>query len=206
VKLFGALFLCVFYNLTWAQGVYRGSFFCNGYTGYPNLMAVSIPLSEPVAANGTLDYKGIAPSGLRFMYMVADDISVGVDLIYSAVNANILQSDSAFYNGQWQILSTNYSIQKKQFRPQIRMDMHLNSLDPNLDQYIGFAVGSNYKFRKVYQDGLLISQDNNPNDINVPISLRACYGFRYFFDYNFALGGELGIGGPIFQLAFTYRI
>lgn len=84
--------------------------------------------------------------------------------------------------------------------------MHLGARDPSMDQYIGLAFGGNFRTRAVWQNDILV--DQNPNDANfvIPVSFRACYGFRYFVDYNFAVGAELGIGGPLFQFALSYRI
>jgi len=206
MKILMFIFLSLSVLIGQAQGVYRGSVLLNAYTGYPNFLGSGMPLSEPYASYGNFDYKGLAPSGLRLMYMAADDISIGLDFIYSAANGRVSKTDSVFFNGAWQANTTDYLIQKRQFRPQFRLDMHVYSSDPNLDQYIGLAIGGNQRWRKVFENGQLIDQNNDPNQINLPISIRACYGFRYFFQYNYAIGGEIGVGGPLLQLAFTYRI
>lgn len=201
------LFLSLFCFAGQAQGVFRGSVLLNAYVGFPNIMKLSIPNTEYYAEYGTISYQGsLPPSGLRFMYMATDRLSIGFDLIYSTANANVYQSDTSFFNGQWQITTNNYRIEKKQFRPQFRLDMHHYALDPNLDIYAGLAIGGNFRNKKVYQnDSLIYTSGNDIMNLLFPISMRACFGLRYFFDYNFAVGGEVGLGGPIFQGALTYR-
>ncbi|MFM8964418.1 MAG: hypothetical protein ACKOGD_11320 [Sphingomonadales bacterium] len=201
-------FLSLFCIAGQAQGVFRGSVLLNAYVGFPNIMKLSIPSTEYYADLGTVSYKNsLPPSGLRLMYMAADQVSVGLDLIYSTAHAEVFQSDSSFFNGQWQINTNTYLIEKKQFRPQFRLDIHMSSLDPNLDQYAGFAIGANYRHKKIYQNGALINTSGNDiKNLLFPISMRVCYGARYFFDYNFAVGGEVGFGGPLLQFSMTYRI
>lgn len=208
MKIILFLFLSLFCFAGQAQGVFRGSVLLNAYVGFPNIMKLSIPNTEYYAEYGTISYQGsLPPSGLRFMYMATDRLSIGFDLIYSTANANVYQSDTSFFNGQWQITTNNYRIEKKQFRPQFRLDIHMSSLDPNLDQYAGFAIGANYRNKKIYQSGALINTSGNDiKNLLFPISMRVCYGARYFFDYNFAVGGEVGFGGPLLQFSMTYRI
>ena len=50
------------------------------------------------------------------------------------------------------------------------------------------------------------TKDYNSTDLVViPVSARLCYGFRYFFSYNSALGAEIGVGGPLFSVQYTYK-
>lgn len=200
-------FLSLFCIAGQAQGVFRGSVLLNAYVGFPNIMKLAIPNTEYYAEYGTISYQSsLPPSGMRFMYMATDRLSIGFDLIYSTANAIVYQSDTSFFNGQWQITTNNYRIEKKQFRPQFRLDMHHYALDPNLDIYAGLAIGGNFRNKKVYQnDSLINTSGNDIMNLLFPISMRACFGLRYFFDYNFAVGGEVGLGGPIFQGALTYR-
>ena len=201
-----ALFLSLFCLSGQAQGVFRGNVLLNAYAGYPNFMRFNMNFSENIPQGADAQYVGLAPSGLRLMYMVSDDVSVGVDLIYGMASVRYDRIDTLFFDGHWNYLTNSYFIQKQRFRPQFRIDMHLGAQDPNLDQYIGLAIGGNMRTRQVYQNDVLI--DNTPNDIDlvIPASFRACYGFRYFIDYNFSVGGELGLGGPLLQFALTYRM
>ena len=189
-----------------AQGIFRGNVLLNPYAGYPNFMRFNLNLSESIPQGADAQYLGLSPSGFRFMYMASDDVSVGLDLMYGMASVRYTQTDTLFFNGQWNFETNSRFVHKQRFRPQFRIDMHLGAMDPNLDQYIGLAVGGNMRSRRVYQNDILV--DSSPNDIDlvIPVSFRACYGFRYFVGYNLAIGGELGLGGPLLQFAMTYRI
>jgi hypothetical protein len=206
MKIVFSLILSLFCMAGQAQGLFKGNVILNAYAGFPNFLRLNMPTVESIPSYANPNYSGLAPSGLRLMYMVSDDVSLGVDLMYGAAKASYITNDSIFFNGNWQVQNTSYLIEKQRFRPQFRIDMHLGSRDPNLDQYIGLAFGGNFRTRAVWQNNILI--DQNPNDANfvIPVSFRACYGFRYFIDYNFSVGAELGIGGPLMQLALSYRI
>lgn len=206
MKIIFALFLSLFCLSGQAQGLFRGNVLLNAYAGYPNFMRFNMNLSESIPQGVDAQYLGLSPSGFRFMYMASDDVSVGLDLIYGMASVRYTKTDTLFFNGQWNYETTSRFVHKQRFRPQFRIDMHLGAMDPNLDQYIGLAVGGNMRSRRVYQNDILV--DSSPNDIDlvIPVSFRACYGFRYFVGYNFAIGGEIGLGGPLLQFAMTYRI
>jgi hypothetical protein len=206
MKILFSLILSLFCVSGQAQGLFRGNVILNAYAGYPNFLRLTMPTLEIIPDNVSPNYSGLAPSGLRFMYMASDDVSIGVDLMYGSSKASYIQTDSIFFNGNWTEQSTAYQIYKQRFRPQFRIDFHLGSGDPSFDQYIGLAFGGNWRARQVWIDNVLV--DQNPNDANlvIPVSFRACYGFRYFLDYNFSVGGELGLGGPLMQFAISYRI
>jgi len=206
MKILFSLILSLFCMAGQAQGLYRGNVILNAYAGYPNFLRLTMPTLESIPDNVSPNYSGLAPSGLRFMYMATDDVSIGVDLMYGSSKATYTRTDSIFFNGNWDVQSTTHLIQKQRFRPQFRVDFHLGSTDPSFDQYIGLAFGGNLRAREVWIDNVLV--DQNPNDANlvIPVSFRACYGFRYFIDYNFSVGAELGLGGPLMQFALSYRI
>ena len=206
MKIIFSLFLSLFCVAGQAQGVFRGNVLLNAYAGYPNFMRFNLNLSESIPPGVDAQYLGLSPSGLRFMYMASDDVSIGIDLMYGMASVRYSKTDTLFFNGQWNYETNSYFVQKQRFRPQFRIDMHLGAMDPNFDQYIGLAFGGNMRSRRVCQNDILV--DSSPNDIDVviPVSFRACYGFRYFVGYNFAVGGELGLGGPLLQFSMTYRI
>jgi len=206
MKIFFSLILSLFCVSGQAQGLFRGNVILNAYGGYPNFLRLNMAASEGIPSYANPSYFGLAPSGLRFMYMASDDVSIGVDLMYGMSNAQYSTSDSSFFNGEWIVQKHAYLIQKQRFRPQFRVDFHLGALDPNLDQYIGLGIGGNMRKRNVYMDNILIDQSPNDLGLVIPVSFRVCYGFRYFVDYHFAVGGEFGLGGPLMQVALSYRI
>ena len=187
-----------------AQALFRGNFMATAYLGYPNIMRFGMEANEAFPSTN-INYSGIAPSGLRLIYMIGDDVSVGLDFIYTQATARYVTVDSSFFNNQWNFVSSSHQISKQRFRPQFRFNFHLGSLNPNLDQYIGLAVGGNMRWRQEYFNDSLVSTQPNVLDFVVPVSFRVCYGFHYFINYNLALNSEIGLGGPIFQGGLTYR-
>lgn len=198
-------FLSLFSLGVQAQSLFRGNFMVSPYLGYPNLLRLGMEINEGIPSGINVNYNGLAPSGLRLMYMVGDDFSIGMDFIYTQASAAYSKVDTSFFNNQWNYVTNNYYINKKRFRPQFRCNFHLGALDPNLDQYIGLAVGGNMRWRNVYVNDSLVSSAPNALDFVIPVSFRICYGFQYFINYNLALSGELGLGGPIVQGGLTYR-
>lgn len=198
-------FLSLFSTGVQAQSLFRGNVLVSPYLGYPNLLRLGMEINESIPSGINVNYNGLAPSGLRLLYMAGDDVSIGMDFIYSQASAAYVVGDSTFFNNQWNVTSTSHYISKKRFRPQFRCNFHLGALDPNLDQYIGLAVGGNMRWRSVYVNDSLVSTAPNALDLVIPVSFRICYGFQYFINYNLALSGELGIGGPIVQGGLTFR-
>jgi hypothetical protein len=198
-------FLSLFSFGVQAQALFRGNFTATAYLGFPNIMRTGIEIYEEIPSGLNVDYSGIAPSGLRLMYMIGDDVSIGLDLIYTQASASYTKLDSSFFNSQWNYISNSYLISKQRFRPQFRFDLHLGSLNTNFDQYIGMAIGGNLRWRQFYINDELINTQPNVFDIVIPVSLRICYGFQYLINYNLALSSEIGLGGPILQAGLTYR-
>lgn len=198
-------FLSLFSFGVQAQALFRGNFTATAYLGFPNIMRTGIEIYEEIPSGLNVDYSGIAPSGLRLMYMIGDDVSIGLDLIYTQASASYTKLDSSFYNSQWNYISNSYLISKQRFRPQFRFDLHLGSQNTNFDQYIGMAIGGNLRWRQFYINNELINTQPNVFDIVIPVSLRICYGFQYLINYNLALSSEIGLGGPILQAGLTYR-
>lgn len=206
MKLFISIaFLSLFSFGIQAQALFKGNMMATAYFGYPNLLRAGMQINEGIPTNVDVQYTGIAPSGLRFMYMVSDDFSFGIDLMYTQSSARYTTVDSSFFNNEWNYVTNSYLTKKSRFRPQFRFDLHLGSSSANFDHYIGLAVGGNLRTREIWQNNILVSTQPNALDFVVPVSARVCYGFRYFFNYNLALSGELGLGGPIFQGGLCYR-
>lgn len=188
-----------------AQALFRGNLSTTAYLGYPNILRLGMEVNENIPMNVDVDYGGIAPSGIRMTYMLGDVLGIGLDLIYTQASARYTVHDSSFFNNTWNHTKNEYFIQKKRFRPQVRFDFHLGSDNPNFDSYFGVAVGGNMRSRQYFFNDSLVSDSPNELDIVIPVSLRLCYGFQYFFNYNLAVSTELGLGGPLLQAGITYR-
>jgi hypothetical protein len=81
----------------------------------------------------------------------------------------------------------------------------MSTSSPNVDSYIGVAVGTNSRWQKQWVNDSLTENLKPVDLVAIPVSARLCYGFRYFFNYNSALGAEIGIGGPLFSFQYTYK-
>jgi hypothetical protein len=46
----------------------------------------------------------------------------------------------------------------------------------------------------------------NTKESTIGLSMRLCYGFSYSLTHNIGLGGEIGLGGPLLQMAVTYKL
>ncbi|MFZ9612769.1 MAG: hypothetical protein ACO29Q_05755 [Crocinitomicaceae bacterium] len=199
------LFLLVNVGLSFGQSSYQGNHLFELYTGGPNFMKFDFFGTEPnsiTAVNST----SIPPSGLRYAYMISNDASIGFDVMYNSFKQSYVSTDTVFVDNQWQYLPSDYLEFKSRLRIQARFNFMIATSSPNVDSYIGVAVGTNSRWQKQWVNDSL-TQNFKPVDLVViPVSARLCYGFRYFFNYNSALGAEIGIGGPLFSFQYTYKL
>ena len=202
-KLFLLTLLSLFTLTLKAQESFVGDIKVTAYCGLPNTLRWNLAATEGIPANSSVRYSGLSPFGVRAMMMVNDKVSVGFDVIYGFGKVEYSRTDSLFTNGIWTTQTTDYSLSKRRLRPQFRMNRHW-STGTNLDHYVGFAVGGNRRWTKEYVNNVLITE--NTKDAAVPLSMRICYGFSYSLDYNIGIGGEIGLGGPLLQLAVTYKL
>jgi hypothetical protein len=183
------------------QESYKGDILISAYCGLPNTLRWNLAATENIPSNA--QYSGLSPFGIRCVMKVSDNVSVGFDVIYGFAKAKYSITDSLFTNGQWTSVTNDYSITKKRFRPQFRINRHFTT-GTNLDHYFGFAVGGNSRWTKEYVNKVLVTENTKENTIG--ISMRLCYGFSYSLTQNIGLGGEIGLGGPLLQMAVTYKL
>jgi hypothetical protein len=74
------------------------------------------------------------------------------------------------------------------------------------DSYLGLGFGTNNKWKKTSENGNVIEKISGSEAVILPFSLRLCYGYRYFFNYNWGIHGEVGFGGPLLSLGLSYKI
>ena len=202
-KLFLLTLLSLFTLTLKAQETYIGDIKLTAYCGLPNTLRWNLAATDGIPDNSSVRYSGLSPFGLRGMAMVNDKVSIGFDVIYGFGKVEYTVTDSLFVNGVWTSETTDYSLSKKRLRPQFRINKHW-STGTNLDHYVGFAVGGNRRWTKEYVNTILVTE--NTKEAAVPVSMRICYGFSYSLAYNIGLGGEIGLGGPLLQLAVTYKL
>ncbi|MEN9699696.1 MAG: hypothetical protein RLZZ301_894 [Bacteroidota bacterium] len=189
-----------------AQAFFRGNVLISGYGGFPNLMRVNFKNTENLPFGPQLTYSGLAPSGLRAIYMLSDQFGMGLDLMYGQIKGSYSMTEQQFINNQWTNVQTTYTAIKYQFRPQLRMNMHLQSYNPNFDHYYGIGIGFNVRRHRQYLNDSLLIKGKNPEDYTSPVSFRLCYGLHYQLNTQWSVGAEFGLGGPLAQCFMAYRI
>ena len=167
-----------------------------------NTLRSTLRASEDLSNNMSAKYSGFSPVGLRGIAKLNDRTSIGLDLIYGTASANFDRNDTLFTNGQWVYSSVNYDVTIRRLRTQFRFNRHFGT-NPLFDQYVGFAIGNNKRWRKEFVNDSLVTPETS--DVAFPISTRVCYGFNYFPIYNLAVGAEFGLGGPLIQATVSYR-
>ena len=60
--------------------------------------------------------------------------------------------------------------------------------------------------KKTSENGNVIEKITGSEAVILPFSLRLCYGYHYFFNYNWGIHGEVGLGGPLLSLGLSYKI
>lgn len=191
---------------TFSQSLFVGNHLIEPYIGFPNVTKYVPMLALSQEPENVTSYVGLPPSGLRYTYMLTDDISFGFDVIYDRSRKDFVSTDTVFQNGSWQYLSYEGQRTQTRLRLQARMNFHLPISQPNADSYIGLGFGTNNRWIKDYKNGVLDRELKGSEAILIPFSMRVCYGYRYYFSYNLGIVGEVGIGGPLVSFGLSYKL
>ena len=178
------------------------------YLGFPNFGRFSSPLGIDTSILEKQDqsFSGIGPSGFRYSYMFSDALSIGIDLMYNTLNEKYRTSQDVFMNNAWTTINKNMLISTQGLRVQVRMNFHFLASNAMSDSYLGVGFGTNNKWKKISENGNVIEKISGSEAVIFPFSLRLCYGYRYFFNYNWGIHGEVGFGGPLLSLGLSYKI
>ncbi len=191
---------------SFSQTLFVGNQMIETYVGFPNVTKYLPMLALSQEPDSITNYVGIPPSGLRYTYMLTDDISFGVDVIFDRSRKDFVSTDTVFQNGGWEYLSYEGQRIQTRLRLQFRMNFHLPISQPNADSYIGLGFGTNNRWLKDYKNGKLEQRLSGADAILIPFSLRVCYGYRYYFNYKLGVVGEIGIGGPLLSFGLSCRL
>ena len=186
------------------------------YSGFPNFGFLMLPNSELNGLNAK--YKTTGPLGIRAEFLVSNNTGIGFDILYNSYKLNFTRETST-YDGnidKWLTEYTEVQKEMKRLRFQFRYNYHFDSSNPNLDWYYGLGIGSNSRIYKNKENGIEIpiNQSSIITDSaavkttnNVfPISARLCGGLNYFFYPQFAMGCEIGFGGPLISVSISYKV
>lgn len=181
------------------------------YLGMPNMARLTGGLNLMTAEMNpgeVTKFKGLAPSGVRYTYMLTENLSFGVDLIYNSSNVTRVKYDTLYdgVSGQWLYTDTTFQDISKRLRLHVRMNFHIQTGRPEADSYFGIGIGSNNRWMNRYKNEILVDQPKDFDTTLLPFSMRICYGYRYFFGYNWGISGEVGLGGPLLSLGLAYKL
>jgi hypothetical protein len=192
-KIAFTLLLLVSSSNVFSQAVSTGNFIFDAYYGAPNFGKSFFQTIEDAAGTQNFTATGIGPLGLRGEYMIGETFGLGFDVIYNSNNIKYNQIDS--FNTT---VINDYERTMNRLRVQMRFNFHFNVTNPNLDAYFGVAAGTNTRFRKYYVNGIESTNDSfTGSGTLIPFSMRVCTGMRYYFNQNFGLNAEIGLGGPL---------
>ncbi len=191
---------------TYSQSLFVGNHIIEPYIGFPNVTKYVPMLALSQEPDSVTSYVGLPPSGFRYSYMLTDDISFGVDVIFDRSRKDFVSTDTVFQNGGWQYISYEGQRSQTRLRLQARLNFHIPISQPNADSYIGLGFGTNNRWIKDFKNGVLDRELKGSDAILIPFSMRVCYGYRYFFNYNLGIVGEIGIGGPLVSLGLSYKL
>jgi hypothetical protein len=191
---------------TYSQSLFVGNHVIEPYVGFPNVTKYIPILALSQEPQNVTNYVGLPPSGLRYSYMLTDDISFGLDVIFDRSKKDFVSTDTVFQNGGWEYLSYEGQRTQTRLRLQARLNFHIPISQPNADSYIGIGFGSNNRWVKDYKNGELEQRLSGADAILIPFSMRVCYGYRYYFNYNLGIVGEIGVGGPLFSFGLSYKL
>ena len=177
------------------------------YLGFPNLGRLSAQIIDTsILEKQDQKFSGIGPSGFRYSYMFSDVFSIGIDLMYNTLNEKYRTSQDVFMNNAWTTINKNMLVSTQRLRIHVRMNFHFSAFSDMSDSYLGLGFGTNNKWKKTSENGNVIEKISGSEAVIFPFSLRLCYGYRYFFNYNWGIQGEVGLGGPLLSLGLSYKI
>jgi hypothetical protein len=177
------------------------------YLGFPNLGRLSAQIIDTnILEKKDQEFSGIGPSGFRYSYMLSDAFSIGIDLMYNTLNEKYRTSQDVYMNNESTTINKNMLVSTQRLRIHVRMNFHFSAFSDMSDSYLGLGFGTNNKWEKISENGKVIEKISGSEAVIFPFSLRLCYGYRYFFNYNWGIHGEVGLGGPLLSLGLSYKI
>lgn len=207
------LFTCILFVSVRSnsQILFAGNQVIEAYLGMPNMARLTGGLNLMTAEMNpgeVTKFKGLAPSGVRYTYMLTENLSFGVDLIYNSSNVTRVKYDTLYdgVSGQWLYTDTTFQDISQRIRFHARMNFHIQTGRPEADSYIGIGFGTNNRWIQTIKDGKTAKIAKGEDASLLPFSMRICYGYRYFFGYNWGISGEVGLGGPLLSLGLAYKL
>jgi hypothetical protein len=193
------------------QILFAGNHVLEGYLGMPNMTRFSGGINfitAEITEGEVSKFKGLAPSGIRYSYLLTENVSFGFDLIYNKSDVTRSSTDTLYngITGQW-VYETNLKREvSTRLRFHARINFHISTGLPESDSYFGIGFGTNNRWIKSYKNNELDKLWKGSEASILPFSMRICYGYRYFFGYNWGISGEVGLGGPLLSIGVSYKV
>jgi outer membrane protein W len=198
-------FLLFFSNHSIGQIAEEGRVFIDAYYGAPNFgktFSKSISLKNLTIAN---NIESLGPLGIRMEYMLADQIGLGLDVIYNSFGFDFKYDSLSLDGNLYKTYEGSAAVER--LRIQARFNYHFKVSNPQLDTYFGIGAGSNTRFWSFEVPANSFNVDRiSGSGALIPVSFRMSTGFRYYFNNNIGLNMEIGLGGPLISggLSFAF--
>ena len=194
-----------------SQILYGGNHIIEPYLGLPNMARFTGGMNffnNGSSSGQVTKFRGFAPSGLRYSYMISDDVSFGFDLIYNYSNVTSSTTDTLYngVTGQWEYQKATAQDITKRLRFQARVNFHIQTSNPESDSYFGIGFGTNNRWISSYNNAVFQKTLKGSDASILPFSMRLCYGYRHYFGYNWGIVGEVGLGGPLLSFGVSYKM
>lgn len=181
------------------------------YYGFPNYTGLFPGLKSSILGAvkddeniSNIHSRGSGPTGLRTEFFLNNWFGIGVDAIYSGSSVSYDRLDSIVDGISY---TNSYERKMSRVRIQARFNFHFPVKSKRLDMYAGIGIGSNAKYRTTFVNGVKTDDKSGFWDgfPTIPISMRTCWGFRYYFSKFVGMNFEVGIGGPLISTGVSSR-
>ena len=186
-----------------SQAVEQGDIIIETTYGFPNYLTYATRSAarqlNSQYTNSKVTTGGIGPIAVKFEYLIADKVGVGLTIGY----ANTWAKATEFYSNAPNTPAQEYwvKISAPRYRIMPKFNFHFGNAT-KFDAYTSLGIG--YFNMEITQE----SNDNtiNLNNINgdlvwnLPVAFRFAIGGRYFFTENIGIMMEMGfLGGGLLE-------
>lgn len=192
IFLIGMSLIC---SLGFSQAVEQGNSIIDGSYGWPNLWTNIFKAAVTSGTSTDIKTGTMGPIALKYEYMVADRIGVGIILNYANSSVKYTEVVEEF-NAATQLYETKeyeYKLSVPRYRAMPKFSFHFGNSDV-FDGYTSVSVGyGGYSFKYTTDDP---NYSDENFDMNIaPIAFRMAIGGRIFFTENIGALMEFGVGG-----------
>ncbi len=176
-----ALAIC---SNAYTQAVQQGNSIIDATYGWPNLYTTVLKEAVTTTNSYAVKVSGLGPLALKYEYMIADRVGVGVAFNYA--------NTSVEFNEKVITTEYDYKYTVPRIRAMAKFGFHFGSSE-HFDGYTSVGVGyGSFSWNFVTNDpnctGATLSSP-------IPVAFRLALGGRYFFTDNIGALVEFGLSG-----------